>query len=146
VRTPLLLALALILSACSQDKPPAPPALAARAVVEGFDISVQTVSTHPMLNEHQERIDIRKDAKPVASLTLTDPGGFSTVYVIDDGRRLLVIDGLDNGVAIDKTSLQAGDFDPKSIPHDAPAKGLGRFAFAGEPTTWQWIAVGMKQP
>lgn len=131
--------LAVVVAGCGNDNP---ETYMAEAGVKGFDISVEVSSLHPTLNEYSKHVEVRRDAIALASFTLSDPGGFTPVYVVDDGERLLIVDGLVNGKAIDKKSGMTTEVNAASIPKDFPERSLGQFRFVDSPEGYTWVRQG----
>jgi hypothetical protein len=128
--------LALAFAGCSIEKPVSYNAI---AEVDGFLITVEMAPSHPFLNEYTKHVEIQRSSKTVASFDLSDPGGFATLYVVDAGERMLVVDGLMNGKAIDKNSGSATEIDPSTVPEDFSKRNIGVFKFVDAPDGYRWI-------
>ena len=126
---------ALAVVGCCNEKP---QTYRANAEVDGFPITVEMAPSHPFLNEYTKHVEIKRASKPLASFDLSDPGGFTTLYVVVTGERMLVIDGLMNGRVIDKNSGSAYEIDPSTIPHDFSERNNGVFKFVESPNVYQW--------
>lgn len=134
IRQSLFLALAL--AGCSNEEP---VSYRANADVDGFLITVEMAPSHPFLNEYTKHVEIQRASKTLASFDLSDPGGFATLYVVDAGDRLLVVDGLMNGRVIDKNSGSATGIDPSTVPRDMSERNIGVFKFTDSTNGYSWI-------
>ncbi|MFP5393138.1 MAG: hypothetical protein ACLGI6_16590 [Gammaproteobacteria bacterium] len=133
----------LIVAACNNAQPEVKlesTTYRAHADVRGIGITVTLVPSHPFQHEYEKRIEIRKGGDPVTSFSLNDPGGFASIYVIDEGDRLLVVDGLSNGKAIDRKTGGVHDVQPNALPADFDMHNLGRFSFVDTGNGYGWIA------
>lgn len=140
MRLLLAIVLAAILCACERvDVRAEPPVEEACATVAGLDIAVRLEQSHPTQAEHRKSVQIRAGQQQVAAFSMIDPGGFATVYVLDDGPRLVVVDGLANGVVIRKADRHVADVVPQDLPKGWPAGAAGHFAYGGDPERYRWI-------
>jgi hypothetical protein len=131
-----LFLLAVLLAGCgdAQRQPDR-----AQADVGGFSIEVEIAQSHLLLDEHRKRVEIRRGNTKMTAFTLTDPGGFAEIYVIDNGKQLQVVDGLGNGTSIDKASGKASVVEPNAIALDAGKGAVGTFQFGDNPRRYQWV-------
>jgi len=128
--------LVLALAGCSNEQP---TSYRASAEVDSFLITVEMVPLHPFLNEYTKHIEIRRASRTPISFDLSDPGGFTSLYVVDAGERILVLDGLANGKAVDKNSGNASEIDPSTVPSDFAERNNGAFKFADSPAEYRWV-------
>ena len=127
----------VLLLGCAENQP---KSYRTQTNIGELTISVELLASHPFLDEHDKRVNIKKGGEHLVSFSAPDTGGFSSIYVFEDGGQLLVVDGLANGKAIDQSSGVVSEIDPDKIPWDIPERSLGQFSFVEGAVGYKWVA------
>lgn len=76
--------------------------------IEGYHIVIELHRTHPFLSEHNKHIKITSpNGILVMSETFVNPGGLTSMYFFDEDNHLIIIDGMADGISINKESGEA---------------------------------------
>lgn len=117
----------------------APTTYAASTSVDGYDIGVELIHNHEFLAEYRKIVTIRRGTEVVAVREYQDPGGLASFYIVRDGTRLRIFDGMSRGFDLDLKT--GGATDISGGMNEVTTGFVGRFMFTATPThDYRWVA------
>jgi hypothetical protein len=123
------------------EKDFAPKKFSAQAAVDGYDIGVELITSHPTLAEHKKLLKIQNGGKVIFKGEFHDSGGFSRFFVLRKEEKIFVVDGLGNGVAINtKNKSVSTEVSSRDVDPDWNDPNVGVFQFVDKPSyAYSWV-------
>ena len=95
---------------------------------------------HPFLAEYRKVVEVRQGETLVATREYQDPGGLASFYLLRDGTRITVVDGVVHGFVLDTATGTVTEVVVDAVPRDFPEQSFGRFMFISDPKhRYRWV-------
>jgi hypothetical protein len=115
-------------------------AYAADAKIDGFDFEVKLFRNHPMLAEYRKIVKVKQGDKLLLEKEFIDTGGLASFYLLRQGDRISVLDGIRDGFVLHVKSGEISKVDIDSIPEKFSEQAFGRFMFVyHQKRSYKWV-------
>jgi hypothetical protein len=85
-------------------------------------------------------VQIFRGENVIVARQYQDPGGLASFYLLRDGSRVTVVDGLVRGFVLDTSTGGVAEVNSGTVPRDFPEQSFGRFTFVAKPDhKYRWV-------
>ena len=118
----------------------------AETTVDDCKIHVTLYRLHPFLAEYRKVLQINRKGKQLIEKEFIDSGGLASFYFLRQGNRIVIVDGVLEGFALEPSTGTITDVDRDLIPKDFDDTSFGRFMFGYDAQgQWQYGWVARKE-
>jgi hypothetical protein len=116
------------------------PEYSAETTVENYIIHVDLFHSHPFLAEYRKVVRVTHAGKLIVTKEYRDTGGLASFYLLRNGNRIIVVDGILQGFVLNPATGSISNVDPDSVPDEFTTRSFGRFMFVDDPDrAYKWI-------